>query len=157
MRVGIVPVITGFGGGVYQYSLTMLHALHDWKCDGSEDEFIVFSDHTHDPALVPLNGRHWTVKPIQPPSPQKQALDGLRRIVGEGPHREAWRWLRGQLWGNVRSLNPDVVKHQLEANRWFSSCGVELMIYPDSNPLSFEAGIPYIMAVHDLQHRLQPK
>jgi glycosyltransferase involved in cell wall biosynthesis len=157
MRVGIVPVITGFGGGVYQYSHTMLRALHDWKCERCEDEFIVFADHTHHPGLVPLNGCNWTVKPIQPPALQKRALDRLRRIVGEGPHREAWRWLRGQLRGNGRLRNPDVVQYKPEANRWFNNNGVDLMIYPDSNPLSFEAGVPYIMAIHDLQHRLQPE
>jgi glycosyltransferase involved in cell wall biosynthesis len=157
MRVGIVPVMAGFAGGVYQYSITMLRALHDWKCDGCDDEFIVFTSHTHHPALVPLNGGNWTVKPIRPPSQQKQALDRLRRIVGEGPHREAWRWLRRQLRGNGRLPNPDVVRYQPEANRWFNSYGVDLMIYPDSSPLSFEAGIPYIMAIHDLQHRLQPE
>jgi glycosyltransferase involved in cell wall biosynthesis len=33
---------------------------------------------------------------------------------------------------------------------------VELMIEPTPTSLSFEAGIPFIMAIHDLQHRLQP-
>jgi glycosyltransferase involved in cell wall biosynthesis len=36
-------------------------------------------------------------------------------------------------------------------------CGVELIIYPSPNPLSFETGFPYVMAIHDLQHRLQPE
>jgi glycosyltransferase involved in cell wall biosynthesis len=106
---------------------------------------------------VPLNGGNWTVKPIRPLSCQKHALDTLRGIVGEGPHREAWRWLRVQLQANGRLPNPDVVRYQAEANRWFNDCGIDLMIYPDSSPLSFEAGVPYIMAIHDLQHRLQPE
>ena len=152
MRIGIVPVMTGFGGGVYQYSLTTVRALRDWKSDGCEDEFIVFADNTNHPALMPLNGRNWTVKPTRPPSLKKQALDELRRIVGEGPHREAWRWLRG----NGILPNPDVVQYRPEANRWFKNCGVDLMIYPAPTPLAFEAGVPYIMAIHDLQHRLQP-
>jgi glycosyltransferase involved in cell wall biosynthesis len=157
MRIGIVPVVTSSWGGVYQYSLTMLRELHDWKCEGCEDEFIVFADHTHHPALMPLNGRNWTVKPFQPPALRKQALDRLRRIVGEGAHREAWRWLRGQLRGNGRLHNPDVLQYRPEANRWFNNHGVDLMIYPAPSPLSFEAGVPYIMAIHDLQHRLQPE
>ena len=86
----------------------------------------------------------------------------LRRIVGEGPHREMWRWLRSQMSQyqiqcKPASPDPDVVRHQPEANRWFKSCGVDLMIYPESTRLSFEAGVPYIMAIHDLQHRLQPE
>lgn len=31
------------------------------------------------------------------------------------------------------------------------------MVYPVPQRLSFEIGIPYIMAIHDLQHRLQPE
>ena len=86
----------------------------------------------------------------------------LRRIVGEGPHREMWRWLRSQMSQyqiqcKPASPDPDVVRHQPEANRWFKNCGVDLMIYPESTRLSFEAGVPYIMAIHDLQHRLQPE
>jgi len=52
---------------------------------------------------------------------------------------------------------PDVVRYRPEANQWFNNCGVDLMIYPAPTPLSFEAGVPYIMAIHDLQHRLQPE
>jgi glycosyltransferase involved in cell wall biosynthesis len=35
--------------------------------------------------------------------------------------------------------------------------GIDLMIYPSPMAMSFEAGVPYITAVHDLQHRLQPE
>ena len=31
------------------------------------------------------------------------------------------------------------------------------MFYSFPNSLSFETGIPYVMAIHDLQHRLQPE
>jgi glycosyltransferase involved in cell wall biosynthesis len=34
---------------------------------------------------------------------------------------------------------------------------VELMLYSAHTPLPFEAGVPYVMAIHDLQHRLQPE
>jgi hypothetical protein len=35
--------------------------------------------------------------------------------------------------------------------------GVNLMLYPSPLPVAFETEIPYVMAVHDLQHRLQPE
>ena len=102
MRIGIVPVINPSGpsgGGVYQYSMTMLRALHEWTDSGCEDEFVVFS--LEAPKSVPeaLNGRGWTFKPLvleQPRSRQQKILEVLRGFVGEGPHREAWRWLRRQ-------------------------------------------------------------
>ena len=40
---------------------------------------------------------------------------------------------------------------------WFARTGVELMLFPAPKAIAFEAGLPYIMAVHDLQHRLQPE
>jgi glycosyltransferase involved in cell wall biosynthesis len=159
MRVGIVPVLDGSVGGVYQYSLTMLRTLHEWNYEGCDDEFLIFADETHYPTLVSLNGRNWTVKPIQPPSLQRQALDGLRRIVGEGPHREAWRWLRGAVMqrANATWPHPDVVRDCPHITKWWHRCGVDLMLYPHPNRLSFETGVRYLMAVHDIQHRLQPE
>jgi glycosyltransferase involved in cell wall biosynthesis len=165
MRIGIVPFLSGFGGGMYQYSLTMLHSLYERKGIGCEDEFVVFTEKGTHPVLASLNGRGWAVKPLTPVQPfslQEQALDVLGRMVGEGPHREAWRWLRRQLQralGHSRagSLDPYVAWSRPDMRRWFHYCGVELMLYPAPMPLSFETGLPYVMAIHDLQHRLQPE
>jgi len=40
---------------------------------------------------------------------------------------------------------------------WLHCCGIDLMLYPTPSALSFETGLPYVMAIHDLQHRLQPE
>ena len=159
MRIGIYPALAPSSGGIYQYSLSMLSVLAQWKIDGCEDHFVLFTDKIVPAVTAGTNGNGWTIKPPQRPP---QALNMLRRIVGEGPHREMWRWLRSQMSQyqiqcKPASPDPDVVRHQPEANRWFKNCGVDLMIYPESTRLSFEAGVPYIMAIHDLQHRLQPE
>jgi len=157
VHIGIVPALNPSGGGVYQYSITMLRALGEWKEQACEDEFIVFAQQAPDPKL--LNGQGWTFKPLMPAQPrlqQRNILEVLRRIVGEGSHREAWRWLRRQ---SERSLqyNPDRVRSRPDTTSWFQCCGVDLMFYSEPNPLSFETRIPYVMAIHDLQHRLQPE
>ena len=157
MRIGIVSVLSGFSGGVYQYSLTMLRTLYEWKADGCEDEFIVFAQDMHHPAVVSSSKPGWAVKPLHPPSAKRRAVNTLRRMVGEGPHREAWRWMRRQLQGKRRRPGPDRVRFRPEMSRWFHRCGVELMLYPAPNSLSFETEIPCVMAIHDLQHRLQPE
>jgi glycosyltransferase involved in cell wall biosynthesis len=41
--------------------------------------------------------------------------------------------------------------------RWFQQHGVDWVFYTAPNRLSFEAGLPYVMPVHDLQHRFQPE
>jgi glycosyltransferase involved in cell wall biosynthesis len=156
MRIGIVPALTASGGGVYQYSITMLGALGEWKEQACEDEFILFARQAPDPML--LNGRDWTFKPllpVQPRSQREKILEASRRIVGEGPHREAWRWLRRQL--EKLQYNPDLVRSRPDITRWFQCFGVDLMFYSEPDPLSFETGMPYVMAIHDLQHRLQPE
>ena len=161
MYIGIVPALGG-GGGTYQYSITMLHALDEWKNEGCEDKFVVFDNmHYH---VVSLNKQDWDVKPLYPPTLKRQISYVLRRVVGEGLRRKALRWLRRQLQVKrnqpdpTRSQpDPDVVRFRPEMNLWFNRCGVELMLYPVQNTLSFEARIPYVMAIHDLQHRLQPE
>ena len=163
MRIGIVPAFPS-QGGVYQYSLSMLRALSEWKDQGCEDEFVVFAEEALRPALQLLShcdGRLKAVAP-QPPSLGKKSLDALRLIIGEGPHREAWRWLRRQFEQafdrrNPSLSNPDIVRYQRDISRWFHRCGVDVMLYPAPNPLSFETRFPYLMAIHDLQHRLQPE
>jgi len=169
MRVGIVPALGGSWGGVYQYSLTMLRALDECRIDACEDDFTIFAHDKDHPTLLPFTRSGWFVKPltrVRSPSLQQRAWNLLGRIGGEGPHREGWRWLRRQFQvagAQGKSTlpgplpDPDVVRSCPDVSRWFRRCGVELMLYPVANTLSFEAGIPYVMAIHDLQHRLQPE
>jgi glycosyltransferase involved in cell wall biosynthesis len=157
MRIGILPSLNPSSGGVYQYSLTMLRALHDWKTKGC-DEIVVFAGELPHPALTSLNGRNWTIIPLEEPSVRQQTLDVVRRIIGEGPHREAWRWLRAVTQRDKTTrLNPDVVRSRPDVSPSLRDSRVKLMLYPVPQSLSFEIGIPYVMAIHDLQHRLQPE
>ena len=52
---------------------------------------------------------------------------------------------------------PEIVRSRPDMKRWLYRCGIDLMLYPISSVLSFETGLPYVMAIHDLQHRLQPE
>src|SRR4030095_7428159 len=97
MRIGIFPDLNPFDGGIYQYSLTMLRAFREWTADGCEDDFVVFTNEVSPSTLASLTARNWMFKPTRPLSPQQQGLNVLRRIVGEGPHREVWRWLRSHM------------------------------------------------------------
>src|SRR5215510_4507040 len=107
MRIGIVPAFPS-QGGVYQYSLSMLRALSEWKDQGCEDEFVVFAEEAFRPALQVLSNGDGRLKAVapQPPSLRKKALNTLRTIIGEGPHREAWRWLRRQFERAIDQRNP---------------------------------------------------
>lgn len=41
MHVVIVPALSRWGGGIHQYNLTMLRALHEMKNPDREDEFVI--------------------------------------------------------------------------------------------------------------------
>lgn len=163
MLIGLFPDLNHLSGGVYQYGLTMLHALHGLSREG-EDEFLVFAnqDRNH-PAVKALNGSGWTVKPALPLSRPQRARASLARALREQQSlRGATSWLREQTRGALgfdkeQRPDPDHVRFRPEADRWFRDCGVELMLYPSASPLCFETQLPFIVAIHDLQHRLQPE
>src|SRR5262245_20965307 len=94
MRIGIYPSGNRHAGGIYQYSVTMLEALYQHKAEGSEDDFIVFAAGGSPFDLMSLNGRRWSAALTQPVSQTQRILGALRHKVGEGPHREVWRWFR---------------------------------------------------------------
>jgi hypothetical protein len=162
MRIGIVPALHRRRGGVYQYSLTMLRSLDVLKRSGTcTNEFVIFADPEDSLDLGSLELDSWKVNLLPLPSRKQQALERLSQAVGEGVRSDAWRWMRRKLQtrGFMKTTvpDPDTVQFQPELHRWATGCGVELMLYPVPLERSFESGVPYVMAIHDLQHRLHPE
>jgi glycosyltransferase involved in cell wall biosynthesis len=154
MRIGVVPVAS-VGGGVYQYSLTVLDALDSWLASGSGDDLVAFgSDPDHHLASLPRS--RWTVRPFGPPSLARATALRLNRAVGSGRLRESLQFVRRRLTRRV-ATSIDDVRVQPAAKKWFDDLGIELMIYPTHDNLSFETRTPYLQAIHDLQHRLHPE
>lgn len=156
MRIGILPNTNRASGGVYQYSQSMLRALHEWKEAGCEDEFVAFTSSLQ-PPWHSSNGYHWEVKSLKieepPESSSRQTINTLRSLVGEGPHRELWRWLR-KAAGRANTYSP---KSRPGVTAQLKDSGVELMLYPEPDSIPFETDVPYVLAIHDLQHRLHPE
>lgn len=156
MRIGIVPCLNSSLGGVYQYSVTMLDALNDWTDGKCQDDLVVFVSEMQHSVLARLRVPAWSVMALEPSG--RRRIDALRRIVGEGPHREAWRWVRSWLSRLRRDYpDPDTILFRRDVNDVLRDARIDFVVYPQPNRLSFEAGIPYVMAIHDLQHRLQPE
>jgi glycosyltransferase involved in cell wall biosynthesis len=131
MRVGVAPVLDGAGGGIYQYSLSILRALKSWTESNRGDSFAIFTGDAGSPALQSLHMKRRDVLPLRRPQPRRLIQLGQRMV------------------GRVLPGRPQV--------DWFSRCGIDLMIYPSPTPVSFECGVPFVIAIHDLQHRLQPE
>jgi len=161
MRIGIVPIEDPHSGGIYQYSATMLETLRQRTTEGCEDEFVVFSTRVPQATSTVSINRKWTVRhrlQDEPVSWKRQTLEFLRSAIGEGPHRDALRMLLGRPVGrqqqeadlnrrNRRQFVSEQLRHE----------GVELMLFPSPLSIAFETDTPYVMAIHDLQHRLQPE
>lgn len=147
LHIGIVPPTTDWTGGVYTYSQTMLGVLAELR-DTRDDDFVVLADHvTQDDPM--LSGVAWEIAPLTPvPSLWSRIR---RRLQREARGRLPERGVAGE------TQTPAEPRRRPETRKWFDRLGLDLVLYPVSMPLSFEAGTPYVLAVHDLQHRLQPE
>lgn len=165
MRIGIVPCSWRASGGTFQYSLTMLNALRQIRTD---DEFVVFHDRGTDLPLSQTNT--WSFETVALELPQQgpllpaalsRALNGLGRVAGEGPVRQAWRRVRRSLSAQAPSRRRpdgiDDIRRNGPLRRLFESHGIELVMYLSPTEWSFETGIPYLMAIHDLLHCFHPE
>ncbi|HEV2764970.1 MAG TPA: glycosyltransferase family 1 protein [Pyrinomonadaceae bacterium] len=134
----------------------MLHALREMAARGCADEFMLFTRARESAAEeARLRASGWETQPILPPSAARRAFAAARGVLGERAARRLAAWLR------VRRHRPDApgveaVSQRPELGRWLRRCGVQLMLYPAPTTLTFETGLPSVMAIHDLQHRLQP-
>lgn len=158
IRVGVQPSGRGAHGGIFQYGLSLLDGLTAYAATGGLSRRVVLVDRESELPLDALAAKGWEV--VQEPtfrSRRNRLLDPARRLVGEGRLRKAWRRRRGHADILLHVPDVDVVEPRPELEAWFRRLGVDLMIYSVPTPVPFQAGVPYILAVHDLQHRLQPE
>jgi glycosyltransferase involved in cell wall biosynthesis len=159
VRIGVVPNLERGGGGIYQYAVTLVSVLPEVL--GDSDQLVVFLyageslpedlaarpyDVVEMRAVGGLTGRLWyPFASILPPGFRRMARRVLRRrdettiAGGEGAVRE------------IGSLT-DTRWH-----RFFSSHEVDLLIFTTDVDLAYRTGVPFVVAIHDIQHRLQPE
>ena len=145
MNLGVVPYLDPHGGGTYQHTLAFMEALAR-RADRGVDNFTVFLRDASDRDRVP---RTWTTQMLSPAAGFRHAL----RRLGGSWGRRVWRELRP---ARGTPVAPETIRDDEAARARLLAAGIELMLYPTVDPLSFEAGLPYVMTVHDLQFKLQP-
>jgi glycosyltransferase involved in cell wall biosynthesis len=159
VRIGIATVSPN-RGGVYQYSRSMIAALDPVAARAEGDELLVLYKGSPGHYLEALARAGWsTAASVPPPTRKQRAGAALRRALGEGTLRRALRAARGSRRPTATAppADPDLVRPRPDLAAWHARLGIELMLYPAPVADSFEAGTPYVVAVHDLQHRLQPE
>lgn len=153
MRIGIVPNLNPASGGVYQYSTTMLEALLEAPPDN--DAMVILVESDGHPLVARARSQNWDI--LELPTVGAQPL--MRRLA----QRMIPQSVQGPLStlveriNNYRIRDADRVKLRPALREWFRKQQLDLVIYPTSRTLSFEAGTPFMVSIHDLQHRVQPE
>jgi glycosyltransferase involved in cell wall biosynthesis len=159
IRVGFLPALERSAGGVFQYSATMMDALGAIARQDRALELVAMMPDDRSPARAGLEASGWRVVPVMPPAGAARGV--MRRIVGNGPARDALRWLRRKMRSGVRPEAENGATHAIsrrdDLGAWWRQNGIDLVIFPQPHPWAFEAGVPAIAAIHDMQHRLQPE
>jgi glycosyltransferase involved in cell wall biosynthesis len=157
--VGLAPAALEAAGGIYQYSERMLDVLASLRSQRSE-RFVVLGTGLG-PRSPVLGGHAWELAPLNPSTWRGRVVDVLSRFaqerLGAGNRDRMVRIYMRIRRGHELPANLDTPVIRQDVHAWLRRCGIDLMIYASPVTLAFEAGIPYVMAVHDLQHRIHPE
>ena len=148
LTIGVLGSEDPEKGGVYQYALTVVQALA--TASGRNDRFVLFATPRY-PGADELLRRGWRIERFQPP-PEAAGKETPNRFAARLAH---WRRVMAAHAARRLGLVPRA-RTKPELERRLRSLGIDMMIYPIPTPLAVQAGVPYVMAIHDLQHRLTP-
>lgn len=142
MKIGVVPFVNPFSGGLYQYSLTMLEALSRISEAGADSFNLVVSQFEESVLL-------YDAAPIRYGG---MRLEPLFRVDLSEPKGDA---AAGPPTGH--GPNPDLIRFNQAYYDSHRASGFDWLLFTSPHPPPFERGLPYAAPVHDLQHRLQPE
>lgn len=161
LTIGIFINLNPSGGGIYQYSLTMLDALYSLKEeDKLQDDIVILYTGTDESALYQIN--KYGFKTIS-----------FDRVYSH--YRDYSRYISiiiNRIYTNIMDINSKLLRnifpvkniitstsiaYRPHLNHALNRLKINIMIYPAPSPFAFESGVPYIMAIHDLQHRIHPE
>lgn len=156
MRIGIVANLNYKESGVYQYTLSLLEALLGIR--DSTDNYILFSDTYHHPLFKIMKERGWVIVPLHPTSNKKIFIKKLLfKTLSEKLFVSALDKMHEIFYKKKDTNKSTNLEIDLEIKKQISKFQVDLMIYPTTNKLSLEVKIPFIITIHDFQHKYFPQ
>ncbi len=137
---------------MYQYSISFLHALRELRLD---DHIMVFApsgvdvpddlcDGPFEVVTLPRFDRFGVARRTLGRVLPAAAVSRLARIAKSARGRAT----EG---GRAGLMNDAVVWRD-----WFSQFDLDLMVFSVEDDIAFTTGIPFVVSIHDLQHKLQP-
>jgi glycosyltransferase involved in cell wall biosynthesis len=143
VRIGVVPRLEGSSGGIYQYSVTMLDGLLAME---PRPELVLFAEPRSRKAAEGWEARGYQIANLWPRTLRWRLRRATMRTAGMAKHV-----------ATAGDNDYQVRQQSAQVRQWIDRFGLDLMIFPAPSSFGFETGVPYVMAVHDLQHRLHPE
>lgn len=138
---------------MYQYSVTMLHQLSLLGPEEvSPDGFLLLTSGERFGAPELEQVSLWRQEPLDPPTAKGWTYRLAKKLIRPGSVRD----FLGRRTERYRSTTAGKRGDRAATRKWLSGLGVNRMLFCTPDPRSFEIDLPYMMPVHDLQHRLQP-
>ena len=141
MNIGVLFKHHPFGGGIYQYFLAMMETLSGLD---ERDRIYLFYCHANE-SIHKFNASGISL--IKLPRNKDVSSDS----VGKDPPSHRYKTVHG---GKEISFKTKPLTEALKKEATLNE--IDLMIYPTPERESFETGIPYIMSIHDVYHKIRP-
>ena len=154
MHVGVSTYIDPRDGGIAQYTLMVYRAMAERPADFAGDTLTLFGTERNHVAARAFGARFDAMRESPP---QSRGTSLGRQLLGSGALRTAARkvYAAQQMWRQER-YDADAPAAVSPAGQWLRDQGVELVFSPIYNTFLVELGLPTAIAVHDVQHLIQP-
>jgi glycosyltransferase involved in cell wall biosynthesis len=154
-HLGVLTVHTPTSGGGAQYTAMLLHALARPPATFRNSAVTFFGARRALVEAEVLGAEGWAFAPV--PAKPFDVRAWLRRSIPHGPMRRRARALYADL-RRRSGAQPDLttVRTNRAAERVFQARGLDLLICPMPLEMAVETSTPTLMAIHDVQPRLQP-
>lgn len=143
MRVGIVRTTPWSVGGGFQYEMLLLEALSAVAKRG-QDEILYLTD--PDASLynmVATGAVTYAGLPMRPITEPRYGQPSTAAFLNEVPAPPR--------------ADTSVIQLDRDRARRLRRMGVDWLFQLSQNPFAFETHMPFVMPIHDLQHRIQPE
>jgi len=143
MNIGVFLTISSNSVSLYRYAATLISAL----CrDKNDNRYFLFHTYADYPDFIKMQS-NWRAIHLKDETIYYGLLGKAEKYIDLGLHICF-----------KRNLLPFAsIPFRRRIRKMIREIGIDLMIYPWTDYMSFELGVPYIITVHDLQHKLHPE
>ncbi len=155
MHIAVIPHSEPFKGGAFQYSLGILDAIATSLLSREDDQCTLVVRSLRELGYFRQDAAKWNAI-VLPFLTRERLVEGIEASLGSG-------WLSdfvkrtGRLLSAASLRNPDRIWSNRALYRFLKRHGIDWAMFTTPNTQAFEIGLPYVMPVFDLQHRLQPE